>query len=305
MNQPIAAPLNDSSRIGQIVRDAIALTKPRVISLLLLTMIMAMFITPAGLPSARLVLVAGLAGFLMAAGANVVNMAYDADIDTLMGVRTRKRPIPSGRVSVQTAYIYGFTLAMISFVMFVLLINLAAAAWAVVGFVYYTLLYTRWLKRRTTQNIVIGGGAGAIPPMIGYAAACGYVDITALMLFVLIFLWTPPHFWALAIMIKKDYANAHVPMLPVVSGDVETSRQIWLYSWVMVAMSLVFVALGVSGWIYLLIALAAGALFVARAWQLRQTTDIPHALKLYKYSLLYLALVFAGLAADKIILRSV
>ncbi len=305
MNQTVAVPVQRTSRIAQVVRDAIALTKPRVISLLLLTMVMAMFITPAGLPSSRVVLIATVAGFLMAAGANAVNMAYDADIDPLMGARTRMRPIPSGRVSVRTAYIYGFSLAAVSFVMFASLVNLAAALWAVVGFVYYTLIYTRWLKRRTSQNIVIGGGAGAIPPMIGYAAACGYVDVTALMLFALIFLWTPPHFWALAIMIKKDYANARVPMLPVVSGDTETSRQIWLYSWVMIAMSLVFVVIGVSGWIYLLIAVAAGALFVTRAWQLRKITDIPHALALYKFSLLYLALLFAGLAVDKIILRTI
>lgn len=290
-------------RLEQMGRDAIALTKPKVISLLLLTTFAAMFITPAGLPHWQTVLWTMIGGYLMAGGANAVNMAYDSDIDSIMG-RTSKRPVPSGRVSKNTAYAFGFMLMALSFIILATLVNGLTASLAFIGFIYYTVIYTAWLKRRTSQNIVIGGGAGAIPPLVGFAAASGSLDITAALLFVIIFMWTPPHFWALALMMRmrKDYGSVGVPMLPVVATESETTRQIWIYSWVMLAITLILVAIGAMGWIYMTVAIVIGALFLLRAWQLKKDCTQKRALELYKYSLLYLALLFVGMAADRMIL---
>ncbi len=282
----------------QTLSDYVALTKPRVISLLLLTTLAAMFITPAGAPPFYLVAWTFVAGYLMAGGANAVNMAYDTDIDGLMG-RTSLRPIPRGRITARQAYAFGFALAALSFAIFVLFVNVLAALLALAGFAYYTLIYTRWLKRRTWHNIIIGGGAGAIPALVGWAAAAGQLSVAALLLFAIVFYWTPPHFWALALMKKRDYANASVPMLPVIAGEAETARQIWLYTIAMVALSLTPVPLQAMGWLYLASALALGLIFLRRAWLLRRDLTTAAALRLYKFSLLYLALLFACMVIDR------
>jgi protoheme IX farnesyltransferase len=279
----------------------IALTKPRVISLLLFTTLAGMFITPRGAPPWYLVVWTLLGGYLMAGAANAVNMWYDSDIDDKMG-RTKLRPIPSGRVTPRQALVFGLTLFGLSLATFVLFVNLAAAALAIVGFVYYTVIYTHWLKRSTWQNIVIGGGAGAIPPLIGWAAGSGSISWAAGMLFLIIFYWTPPHFWALALMKRRDYAAAGVPMLPVVAGEAETSRQIVVYSFGMLALTLVLVPMGIMGWIYLIGAAALGGLFVYYAWRAQQDPVPKRIWGLYGYSLLYLALLFCVMMVDRLVL---
>jgi heme o synthase len=277
----------------------VALTKPRVISLLLLTTIAAMFITPAGAPKWQLVLWTFLGGFCMAGAANAVNMWYDSDIDKTMG-RTKLRPIPSGLITPNQALAFGFGMFALSLTIFTLFVNVAAAALAVVGFVYYTVIYTHWLKRSTWQNIVIGGGAGAIPPLIGWAAASGGLTWGALMLFFIIFYWTPPHFWALALMKRKDYAAAGVPMLPVVAGDVETSRQIVIYTFGMIALSVVIVPMGMMGGLYLWSALLLGGVFAVYAIRAHRDRSPENVWGLYKYSLIYLALLFLAMVVDRL-----
>jgi protoheme IX farnesyltransferase len=286
----------------QTVSDYVVLTKPRVISLLLLTTLAAMFVTPAGSPPFYLVIWTLIGGYLMAGGANAVNMAYDQDIDSTM-TRTSLRPVPSGRIRSRNAFIFGVVLAVFATAVLVLFVNVPAALLSLVGFFYYTVIYTRWLKRSTWQNIVIGGGAGAIPPLVGYAAAYGQLTWAALFLFIIVFYWTPPHFWALALLKRKDYASAGVPMLPVVAGDVETSRQMWLYSWGMVALSLALVPLHAMGVIYLVSALGLGAIFLLRAWRVNREHTPVSALSLYKYSLLYLALLFCAMVLDRMVIQ--
>jgi protoheme IX farnesyltransferase len=282
--------------------DYVALTKPRVISLLLFTTFAAMFITSAGAPPWYLVVWTLIGGYLMAGGANAVNMAYDADIDNVMG-RTSKRPTVNGHISPRRAFIFGMSLALLSFAIFLLFVNWLAAVLAVLGFLYYTVIYTRWLKRSTWQNIVIGGGAGAIPPLIGWAAASGQLTLAAVFLFAIVFYWTPPHFWALALMKRKDYAAAGVPMLPVVAGEDETAHQILIYSAGMVALTLVLVPLQAMGSLYLAGALLLGGLFLWRAWQLQRDRTPPAVWGLYKYSLLYLFGLFAVMVLDRALQR--
>ncbi len=302
---PITAPAPKPRPVPawrQTVNDYVVLTKPRVISLLLLTTLAAMFVTPAGSPPFYLVIWTLIGGYLMAGGANAVNMAYDQDIDSTMA-RTQLRPVPSGRIPSRNAFIFGMALAALATAVLVLFVNILAAALSLLGFFYYTVIYTRWLKRSTWQNIVIGGGAGAIPPLVGYAAAYGQLTWVALFLFIIVFYWTPPHFWALALLKRKDYASAGVPMLPVVAGDTETSRQMWLYSWGMVALSLALVPLRAMGVIYLVSALGLGAIFLVRAWHVNHEHTPVSALSLYKYSLLYLALLFCAMVLDRMVIR--
>lgn len=296
----VVEPASPGRDLRQLASDYIALTKPRVISLLLLTTLAAMFITPAGPPAWYLVFWTAIGGCLMAGGANAVNMAYDTDIDRVMG-RTSRRPVPQGRVPARNAYLFGFALAALSAVIFVLFVNILTALMALAGFVYYTLIYTRWLKRRTWHNIVIGGGAGAIPALVGWTAASSQLTWPALTLFAIVFYWTPPHFWALALMKQRDYARAGVPMLPVVAGERETIRQIGLYAIAMVALSALPAPLGLMGGVYLAVALALGGVFLARARQLRSNPSPATAARLYKYSLLYLALLFIGMVIDRAI----
>jgi protoheme IX farnesyltransferase len=289
------------SATPSLVSDYISLTKPKVISLLLVTTLAAMFLTGEGLPSWGLVFWTMLGGYLAAGGANALNCAFDKDIDINMG-RTSKRPVPSGRISPQNALLFGLTLCVLSFGVLFFFTTPLAAVLALLGIVYYALLYTRWLKRNTWQNIVLGGGAGALPPLVGWAAVTGSLDLAAIILFLIIFYWTPPHFWALALVKEKDYARAGVPMLPVVAGERETRWQIVLYSALMFGVTLLLVPLGAMGWIYLLLAIVLGVLFLHSAWQVWHIGNQQAIWGLYKYSLLYLALLFGAMVLDRLLL---
>ena len=282
-------------------RDYVTLTKPRIMSLLLVTGLCAMFVGAQGAPSASLVVVtmSGLA--LACGGASALNHVLDRDIDKLMGTRTRARPLAAGRMPPARALEFGLTLSAFSFVLLASLVNVLTAVLALVGNLFYVLVYTRWLKRTTPQNIVIGGAAGAVPPLVGWAAATGNLTLPALWLFLIVFLWTPPHFWALALLIRRDYEAARIPMLPVVRGERETTRQIVLYSAVLVGATLVPVLWGPLGLVYLIAAIILGAAFLWLALVLRRQTTSRHASVLFHYSLLYLALLFVAMAIDPLL----
>jgi protoheme IX farnesyltransferase len=283
------------------VRDYVSLTKPEVMSLLLLTGGAGAFVGAGGAPHPG-VFVAMLAGLALACGgASALNHYLDRDIDPLMGKRTASRPVASGRLVPEYALEFGIALSAVSFVVLDSLVNLPTAALALAGNLFYVFVYTRWLKRSTPQNIVIGGAAGAVPPLVGYASASGHLGWAALFMFGIVFLWTPPHFWALALMIKDHYANAKVPMLPVVRGDRETARQIVVYTLVLVAATLLPVAFGVFGLAYGIAALVLGALFTWLAVQLWRQTTRPHAVRLFHFSMIYLALLFLAMAIDPLI----
>ena len=281
-------------------RDYVTLTKPRIMSLLLVTGAAGMFVGAQGVPPLSLFLAAMTGLALACGGASALNHVLDADIDRLMGKRTEKRPVAAGRVTPAHALEFGLTLSALSFVLLASTVNVLTAALALVGNLFYVVVYTRWLKRSTPQNIVIGGAAGAVPPLVGYAAASGNLGLPALWLFLIVFLWTPPHFWALALLIKENYAAAKVPMLPVVRGDAETTRQIVWYSVVMVAFTL---AVGLwLGPLYSAAAAVLGAVFLAMAWRLRRTPTRRNAGVLFHYSLLYLALLFVAAALNPVLL---
>src|SRR5215203_52140 len=282
------------------IRDYVTLTKPRIMSLLLLTGLCGMVVAAEGLPPAQL-FVATMTGLALACGgASALNHVLDADIDRLMGKRTEKRPVAAGRVTPAHALEFGLTLSALSFVLLASTVNVLTAVLALVGNLFYVVVYTRWLKRWTAQNIVIGGAAGAVPPLVGYAAASGNLGLPALWLFLIVFLWTPPHFWALALLLKENYAAAKVPMLPVVKGDAETTKQIVWYSLVLVAFTL---AVGLSlGPLYSSAAAALGGVFLAMAWRLRRSPTRRNAGVLFHYSLLYLALLFVAAALDPVLL---
>jgi protoheme IX farnesyltransferase len=284
-----------TSSTRQVLSDYLELTKPKVQSLLLLTTVTSMEI--AGSPSISLIAVTCLGGYLSAGGAGAVNHYWDRDIDATMS-RTASRPIPAGRVSPRAALIYGFTLALASFVLLSTAVNLLAACLALSGFVGYVGVYTMWLKRRTPQNIVIGGAAGAVPPLVGWAATRGSLSWTAIYLFAIVFYWTPPHFWALSLLMKDEYAKAGVPMMPVVRGEGETRRQILLYSLLLYAITQLPFCAGAFGGIYLVASIVLGVAFVAGAWLLYRRADRRTALRLYLFSLLYLALLFAAMVLD-------
>jgi protoheme IX farnesyltransferase len=281
-------------------RDYVTLTKPRVMSLLLLTGGAAVFVGAGGVPawSVFALTMAGLA--LACGGSAALNHYLDRDIDPLMGARTAKRPVASGRVAPHVALEFGIALSAVSFVLLDALVNLPTALLALAGNLFYVLVYTRWLKRTTPQNIVIGGAAGAVPPLVGYAGAAGHLGWAALVMFGVVFLWTPPHFWALALMIREHYEKAGVPMLPVVRGDRETARQIAWYTVALVAATLLPVAFGVFGLVYAVPALVLGALFAWAAFRLWRETTRARAVALFHYSLLYLALLFVAMALDAV-----
>jgi heme o synthase len=283
------------------LRDYVTLTKPRIMTLLLLTGICGMFVGARGVPPLGdlAAMVAGLA--LACGGASALNHVLDRDIDSLMGERTRARPVTSGRVPAPYALEFGLALSAFSFVLLAGLVNLLTATLALVGNLFYVLVYTRWLKRSTPQNIVIGGAAGAVPPLVGWAAATGNLAVPALLLFAIVFFWTPPHFWALALLIKRDYAAAGIPMLPVVRGDRETVRQIVLYSFVLVGVTLVPFLWGTLGLVYLVAALVLGGGFIWLAVGLARRTTPRRAALLFHSSLLYLALLFVAAAVDPIL----
>ncbi|HKG44708.1 MAG TPA: heme o synthase [Gaiellaceae bacterium] len=281
-------------------RDYFTLTKPRIMTLLLLTGAAGMFVGAQGVPELGLLAVtmAGLA--LACGGASALNHVLDRDLDRLMR-RTGHRPVAEDRVAPSRALEFGLSLMAFSFVLLASLVNVLTALLALVGGLFYVLVYTRWLKRTTPQNIVIGGAAGAVPPLVGWAAATGNLTLPALFLFLIVFFWTPPHFWALALVIKRDYAAAKVPMLPVVRGDDETARQIVWYSLVLVGVTLLPFAWHTAGVLYLAVALLLGALFLRLAWRLRRETTTARAGSLFRYSLLYLALLFVALAIDPLL----
>ena len=280
-------------------RDYLTLTKPRIMSLLLITGAAGMFVGAQGVPPLGLFVVTMLGLALACGGASALNHVIDRDIDALMGSRTKSRPVASGRVSPAQALEFGLVLSALSFVLLASAVNLLTALLALVGNAFYVVVYTSWLKRSTPQNIVIGGAAGAVPPLVGYAAATGSLALPALWLFLIVFLWTPPHFWALALMIKKAYAAAGVPMLPVVRGDAETARQIVIYSIALVAFTIV-VGLWL-GPVYTVAAAVLGSVFVALAILLRRDLTRARAQVLFHYSLAYLALLFAAAAIDPLV----
>jgi protoheme IX farnesyltransferase len=290
---------NVSGGIGS-VRDYVTLTKPRVMSLLLLTGGAAIFVGARGVPAWNVFALTMIGLALACGGAAALNHYLDRDIDPLMGERTAKRPIASGRMAPELALEFGVALSAFSFVLLDSLVNLPTALLALGGNLFYVFVYTRWLKRTTPQNIVIGGAAGAVPPLVGYAGAAGHLGWAALAMFGIVFLWTPPHFWALALMIREHYAKARVPMLPVVRGDRETARQIVFYTVALVAATLVPVAFGVFGLLYAISALALGAVFAWFAVRLWRDLTRARAVALFHFSLIYLALLFVAMALDAV-----
>ena len=284
---------------AEIVKSYYQLTKPRIIPLLLITTAASMWIASDGKVSPFLLLVTLLGGTLAAASAQVLNCVYDRDIDYTM-TRTRKRPIPSGRVQSSHALIFAAVLGILSFSLLAVFANLLSALLAMSGIIFYMLVYTHWLKRHTTQNIVIGGAAGSIPPLVGWAAVTGELSLIPWLLFSLIFLWTPPHFWALALMIKEDYAEVGVPMLPVVEGEETTVKQIWLYSLLVVPCSLLLMyPIGNLTILYGAIATYLGAKFLYKAWQLKQDpTSNQLAKGMFKYSIFYMMLLCVAMIID-------
>jgi len=283
------------SRVRQVVSDYVELTKPKVQSLLLLTTVTTMEI--AGDPKVSRIALACVGGYMSAGGAGAVNHWYDRDIDAQMA-RTADRPIPAGRVSPRAALIFGCGLAAASFILMWLTLNLLAASLAFGGFAGYVGVYTIWLKRRTWHNIVIGGAAGAIPPLVGWAATRGSLSWTAVYLFAIVFYWTPPHFWALSLLMKDEYKEVGVPMLPVVRGEAMTRQQILLYSLLLYAVTQLPFCAGAFGVIYLAASMLLGLAFVALAAILYRRRDRASALRLYLYSLAYLALLFGAMVAD-------
>jgi len=292
-----AATLRGEPVAAAPLRDYVTLTKPRIMSLLLLTGACGMIVGAGGFPSAWLftVTMAGLA--LACGGASALNHVLDRDIDRHMR-RTDRRPVAAERVAPTRALEFGLALSALSFVLLASLVNVLTALLALAGNLFYVFVYTRWLKRSTPQNIVIGGAAGAIPPLVGWAAATGNVTVPALLLFAIVFFWTPPHFWALALLIRRDYEAAGVPMLPVVRGERETTKQIVLYSTVLVAVTASPFLWGTLGVAYLVAALLLGAVFLMLALGLRREPTPRRAALLFHFSLLYLALLFAAMAVD-------
>jgi heme o synthase len=296
MTADAAAAPNDQPRFAS---DLITLTKPRIISLLLVTTVAPMFV--AGTPTWSAVLCVTIGGYLMAGGANAVNMYLDSDIDDVMA-RTRLRPIPSGRVPKRVAMAFGVLIATAATYLLAHFVNVLTAALALGGFYYYVFIYTRWLKRSSPQNIVIGGAAGAFPPLVGWAAVTGRIDLASIYLFLIVFYWTPPHFWALALNKQGDYGNARVPMAPLVWGIRETIDQMVQYSFLLVALTVLPACFGAFGLVYLVAALALGALFIVGVWKVRAARDggwEKPSWWVFKYSLLYLALLFVAMAVDR------
>jgi heme o synthase len=282
-------------RRRQLVSDYLDLTKPKVQSLLLLTTVATMEI--AGRPSVGRVALTCLGGYLSAGGAGAVNHYWDRDIDAKMR-RTANRPIPSGRVRPAAAVRFGIALAAASFILMSLTLNVLAASLALAGFVGYVGVYTVWLKRRTPQNIVIGGAAGAMPPLVAWAATRGSLSWTAVYLFAIVFYWTPPHFWALSLLMKKEYEEVGVPMMPVVRGEATTRLHILLYTALLYAVSQLPFCVGAFGVTYLVASIVLGLSFIAGAVLLYRRADRRTALRLYLFSMLYLALLFAAMVAD-------
>ena len=286
--------------LPDVILDYVSLAKPRIIVLLLVTALGGMMIASRGLPSAGLVLLTLLGGALAAAGAGAINCWIDRDIDAQM-LRTRRRPIPQGRIAPEHALLFGVGLGVGAFVLLAFWVNVLAATLAIAGLLFYVLVYSLWLKRSTPQNIVIGGAAGAVPPLVGWAAVTHGIDLTAVYLFAIIFFWTPPHFWSLALRIRHDYARARVPMLPVVRGEREAKRQILWYTLILVAVSLMLFVTGSVGLLYLVGALVLGGGFIAFAILNLSDRRLRWTRPLFDYSIAYLAALFAVMVADRML----
>jgi len=285
----------------QVIQSYYQLTKPRIIPLLVITTAAGMWLASDGEVDPLLLLATVVGGTLAAASAQTLNCIYDRDIDYDME-RTRHRPIPSGRVQPRDALLFAIALGSLSFTLLAVFANLLSALLAMSGIVFYMGIYTHLLKRHTAQNIVIGGAAGAIPALVGWAAVTGELSWTAWLLFAIVFLWTPPHFWALALMIRDDYAKVGIPMMPVVAGEESTTRQIWYYTLIVVPATLLLIyPLGESGVVYGAIALLLGSIFLKKAWQLLQApTDKQLARSMFKYSILYMMLLCTGMVVDSL-----
>jgi heme o synthase len=306
--QPEGASLHEAARFQEAeLRDWFALLKPRVMSLVVFTGLIGLLVAPGHL-NPVLAFTAVLCIAVGAGACGAINMWYDRDIDALMR-RTRNRPIPAGRIAPGEALGFGITLAVASVIVMGLAVNMTAAAVLALSIGFYVFVYTIWLKRRTPQNIVIGGAAGAFPAVIGWAAVTGSVDLLPLIMFAIVFFWTPPHFWSLALWANDDYRRANVPMLPVVAGAKETRRQIVLYSLLLVPLSLAPWAIGFSGLVYAIAALALGAGFLLCVWRVARDRQDPTGVSLtndaparaaFKYSILYLFVLFAALAVDRL-----
>ena len=282
-----------------LVADLVTLTKPRIIALLLVTTIAPMFGTARGVPSLYLVVSVVVASYLMAGGANAINMWFDRDIDRKMS-RTQERPVPAGRIAPPVALAFGIGLAAVAFYLFWELVNPLSAQLALGGLLFYVFVYTIWLKRSSPQNIVIGGAAGAFPPLVGWAAVTGHLDLVALYLFAIVVYWTPPHFWALALIKRAEYARAGVPMMPVVRGEQRTKVEMLIYTVMLLPLTLMPALIGAFGWFYAVCAAVLGARLLWYCIRLLRTPGAtPVAWKLYRYSLVYLALLFLSMAIDR------
>ena len=293
-----SAPLTREQALVRLaISDYLTLTKPRIISLLLIITFVPMYLAAPTPPDGMLILWTLIGGFLAAGGANTINQFIDRDIDHVM-VRTRRRPIPAGRLTPVQVLIFGLALSLASFLQLWWTVNLTAALLAVAGIFYYVVIYTHLLKRSSTQNIVIGGAAGAIPPLVGWAAVAGEISLLPIFMFLLVFYWTPPHFWALALLRQREYKAAGVPMLPVIAGDRETHVQIVLYSVLMTLISLAPVFLRLLGPVYLGLAVVLNGVFLWQALDILRNPSNTHIWRLYKFSLLYLALIFFAMGID-------
>ncbi|MDB9528220.1 heme o synthase [Oscillatoria sp. CS-180] len=285
----------------QVCQSYWQLTKPRIIPLLLIETAASMLVAAHGTVDPVLLIVTLLTGALAAASAQSINCIYDRDIDFDME-RTRHRPIPSGRIQLRDALIFAVVLAAIAFSLQTLVGNLLSAVLEMAGIAVYVGVYTHWLKRSSTQNIVIGGAAGAIPPLVGWTAVTGELSWAAWLFFAIVFIWTPPHFWALALVIQDDYAKVGVPMLPVIAGDEATAKQIWAYTLALVPITLMMtVPLNATGWVYGAIAAYLGWIFIKKAWLLLQApSDRDQAKSLFKFSILYMMALSAGMVVDSL-----
>ena len=285
---------------GVRIRSYVALTKPRIVELLLVTTIPTMFVAARGVPSVGLMVATLVGGALAAGGANAFNMVVDRDIDRVMH-RTRHRPLVTGELTPQAALAFAVILEFLAFAELAVAVNLLSAVLAVSATAFYVFVYTMWLKRTSSQNIVIGGAAGAVPVLVGWAAVTGTLGWAPFVLFAVIFIWTPPHFWALAVRYREDYAAAHVPMLPVVATFERTARQILLYTAALVVVSVAFTAVGHMGALYLVSSLVLGAGFLLLAARLRREQTPNAAMALFRYSITYLTLLFVAMAGDVLV----
>ncbi len=283
------------------LRAYIALTKPRIISLLLITTVPTMVLAEGGWPSTWLVIATIVGGTLSAGGANAINCVVDRDIDALMH-RTQGRPLPRGALNPAHALAFALALEVAAFALLIVTANWLAATLALSAAAFYVFVYTLWLKRSTPQNIVIGGAAGAFPPLVAWAAVTGTLAWPALVLFAIIFLWTPPHFWALSIKYREDYARAHVPMLPVVASLRATTRQMAAYAVALIPVSLLLLVDGTTSWLYATVAATLGVWFAYRTWRLARSEQPAEAMTVFKASISYLALIFVAVGADRLLL---